>query len=191
MSTIAIVYPSCDRHTKLQADAVYRGAQAVRSVNARLYTEEEAAAQLDELDAADAIAFGCPTYESSTTTPARAIILRAADGWTALAWKHEGVEVLATSSLHSGDKFDTLVGLVADLMQRSMSFAVRVSVPSAARPGDCQDNSNSNPATAALDRSGSSIGPMDAPTKADLDAAEGYGRRVAEITRQHAGEGND
>lgn len=53
MSNIAILYPSCDSRTELQAKAVYRGALAVPSVHARLYTEEEAAAQSDELDVAD------------------------------------------------------------------------------------------------------------------------------------------
>ena len=54
MTTIAIVYHSIYGHTKLQAEAVLRGAKSVSDVTAKLYTAEEASAQLDELDAADA-----------------------------------------------------------------------------------------------------------------------------------------
>ncbi len=180
MSNIAVLYPSCHRHTLREAKAVYRGALAVPSVNVRLYTEEEAAAQLDELDVADAIAFGCPTYEDSTTTPVRAMILRAAEGWTALAWKHRGVEVFATSSLHSGDESDTLVGLVTAVMQRSMSSAAHMGARSAGQPEDCHQVSV--PVMDSRPWNGSLIREMAPSTKADLAAAERYGRRVAEIT---------
>jgi multimeric flavodoxin WrbA len=62
MSKIAVVYHSIYDHTKLQAEAVLRSAQSVPSVTAELYTAEEATARLDELDAAEAVIFGCPTY---------------------------------------------------------------------------------------------------------------------------------
>ena len=61
MAEIAIVYHSLYGHTKLQAEAVLRGAQSAPGATATLYTVEEAAAKIDELDSADAIIFGCPT----------------------------------------------------------------------------------------------------------------------------------
>ena len=61
MTTIAIVYHSIYGHTKLQAEAVLRGAKSVPDVTAKLYTAEEASAELDELDAADAIILGSAT----------------------------------------------------------------------------------------------------------------------------------
>jgi hypothetical protein len=50
MSKIAIIYHSTYGHTKLQAEAVFRGAQSVPSISAQLYTAEEAAARLDVAD---------------------------------------------------------------------------------------------------------------------------------------------
>ncbi len=38
MSKIAIVYHSTYGHTKLQAEAVFRGAQSVPTISAQLYT---------------------------------------------------------------------------------------------------------------------------------------------------------
>jgi NAD(P)H dehydrogenase (quinone) len=61
MAIVAIVYHSGYGHTKLQAEAVHRGAGSVAGVEARLYTSEEAISKLDELDQADAVILGCPT----------------------------------------------------------------------------------------------------------------------------------
>ena len=61
MSKIAIIYHSTYGHTKLQAEAVFRGAQSMPNITAKLYTAEEATNSLDELDSADAIILGCPT----------------------------------------------------------------------------------------------------------------------------------
>jgi len=55
MAIVAIVYHSGFGHTKLQAEAVHRGAASVAGVEARLYTSEEGISKLDELDQADAI----------------------------------------------------------------------------------------------------------------------------------------
>jgi len=71
VSKIAIIYHSTYGHTKLQAEAVFRGTQGVSSINAQLHTAEETAARLDELDAADAIILGCPTYMGSMSAGVR------------------------------------------------------------------------------------------------------------------------
>ena len=89
MTTIAIVYHSTYGHTKLQAEAVFRGAQSVPSVNVQLYTVAEAAARLDELDSADAILFGCPTYMGSMSAGMKTFLEVAVKKWFSLAWKNK------------------------------------------------------------------------------------------------------
>jgi NAD(P)H dehydrogenase (quinone) len=86
MSKIAVIYHSTYGHTKLQTEAVFRGAQCVPFISAQLYTAEEAAARLDELDAADAIIFGCPTYMGSIAGM-KSFVEAAAKKWFTLAWK--------------------------------------------------------------------------------------------------------
>ena len=44
MTKVAIVYHTTYGHTKLQAEAVLRGAKSVPNVSAQLYTTDEAAA---------------------------------------------------------------------------------------------------------------------------------------------------
>src|SRR5260221_14600900 len=81
MAIVAIVYPSGFGHTKLQAEAVHRGAGGVAGVEARLYTSVEGIAKLDELDQADAIIFGCPTYMVNISAIMKKLIEVAAKIW--------------------------------------------------------------------------------------------------------------
>jgi NAD(P)H dehydrogenase (quinone) len=58
MASVYIIYHSGYGHTKLQAEAVHRGAASVPDVQAHLITTAEPISKLDELDGADAIIFG-------------------------------------------------------------------------------------------------------------------------------------
>ena len=191
MSQISIIYHSTYGHTKLQAEAVFRGAQAVPGISARLYTTDEAATQMDALDASDAIIFGCPTYMGSMSAGMKVFLETAAKKWFTLAWKNKIAGAFTNSSSFSGDKLNTLVGLVINAMQHGMIFVGLGMMPASNRPDDMYHNAGPGPD--AHNRAGSYIGPMaasfqvnppDAPCKGDLETAEKYGRRVAEITLQ-------
>ncbi len=191
MSKIAVIYHSTYGHTKLQAEAVLRGAQSVPSTSAQLYTAEEAAARLDELDAADAIIFGCPTYMGNLSAGMKTFLEAAAKKWFTLAWKNKIAGAFTNSSSFSGDKLNTLVGLFINAMQHGMIFVGLGMMPSSNKTDDM--NHIAGPGPDAHNRAGSFIGPTaasfqvrppDAPGKGDLETAELYGRRVAEITLQ-------
>src|SRR5215475_6125080 len=62
MSKVAIVYHSGFGHTQALAEAVAAGAGKVAGVSATLIPVGEAEARAAELDRADAIVFGSPTY---------------------------------------------------------------------------------------------------------------------------------
>jgi NAD(P)H dehydrogenase (quinone) len=191
MSKIAIIYHSTYGHTKLQAEAVFRGAQSVPTITAKLYTAEEATASLDELDSADAIILGCPTYMGSMSAGMKVFVEAAAKKWFTLAWKNKIAGAFTNSSSFSGDKLNTLIGLVINAMQHGMIFVGLGMMPSANKPEEM--NQNTGPGPSAHNRVGSFIGPMsasfqvnppEAPFQGDLETAELYGRRVAEITLQ-------
>lgn len=191
MTKIAVVYHSTYGHTKLQAEAVLRGVQSVAGTQAQLYTAEEAVARMDELDAAEAIIFGCPTYMGSMSAGMKTFIEAAAKKWFTLAWKNKIAGAFTNSSSYSGDKLNTLVGLVINAMQHGMIFVSLGMMPSANRPADM--NAITGPTPDAHNRLGSFIGPMaasfqvnppGAPSKGDLETAEAYGRRIADITAQ-------
>ncbi len=193
MSKIAIIYHSTYGHTKLQAEAVLRGAQSVPNSTAQLYTAEDAAARLDELDGADAIIFGCPTYMGSMSAGMKTFIEVAAKKWFTRAWKDKVAGAFTNSTSFSGDKLNTLFGLVINAMQHGMIYVGLGIMPSSNRPEEM--NQNTGPGPDAHNRVGAFMGPMaasfqvkppDAPCKGDLETAEMYGRRVAEITLQFA-----
>ena len=193
MATIAVIYHSLYGHTKLQAEAVLRGAQAVPGATARLYTAEEAAARIDELDAADAIVFGCPTYMGSMSAGMKAFLEAAAKKWFTLAWKDKIAGAFTNSSSFSGDKVNTLVGLMINAMQHGMIYVSLGILPAANRHDEFK--TLNGPGPEAHNRVGSFIGPMsasfqvapgEAPPVGDIQTAELYGRRVADITRQFA-----
>lgn len=189
MNTIAIVYHSTYGHTKLQAEAVARGAQTVADTSVLLLTAEEATTRLDELDSMDAIIFGSPTYMGSMSAGMKAFIEASAKKWFTLAWKDKVAGAFTNSSSFSGDKLNTLVGLMIGAMQHGMVF-VGLGINPAANKAD-EMNRIEGPGPGAHNRVGSFIGPMaasfqvnppDAPSTGDIETAELYGKRVANIT---------
>jgi NAD(P)H dehydrogenase (quinone) len=191
MIKIAIVYHTTYGHTKLQAEAVHRGAAAIPNVTATLFTVEQATASLSELDAADAIIFGCPTYMGSMSAGMKAFLEAAAKKWFTLAWKDKIAGAFTNSSSFSGDKLNTLLGLVINAMQHGMIFVGLGMMPSANHPEEM--NSENGPGPDAHNRVGSFTGPMSssfgvaapaAPPKGDIETAEAYGRRIATVTAQ-------
>jgi NAD(P)H dehydrogenase (quinone) len=198
MNKIAIVYHSTYGHTKRQAEAVYHGAQRVLDVQAQLYSVEEATERLDELDAADAIIFGCPTYMGSMSAGMKTFIEVAAKKWFTLAWKDKIAGAFTNSSSFSGDKLNTLLGLTVNAMQHGMIFVGLGMMPAANKPEEM--NEITGPGPDAHNRVGSYIGPMaasfqvapaGAPSQGDLETAELYGQRVAELTLQFMRGKND
>jgi NAD(P)H dehydrogenase (quinone) len=188
MANVYIVYHSGFGHTKLQAEAVHRGAAAVPGARAEIRTTEEASANLDELDQADAIIFGCPTYMGNMSADMKKFIEVAAKKWFTLAWKDKIAGAFTNSSSFSGDKLNTLIGLVINAMQHGMIYVGTGMMPSANRPEDLQQVAGPSPE--ALNRLGSFTGPMSAsfqvpppqaPVPGDIQTAELYGKRIAEI----------
>jgi NAD(P)H dehydrogenase (quinone) len=191
MPTIAIVYHSTYGHTKLMAEAVHRGAQSFPGATVRLYTAEEAVTGLDELDSADAIIFGCPTYMGNMSAGMKTFIEAAAKKWFTLAWKDKIAGAFTNSSSFSGDKVNTLVGLVINAMQHGMIYVSLGINPAANRQAEM--NTVAGPGPEAHNRLGSFIGPMSAsfqvnppgaPCQGDLETAEIYGLRIATIAAQ-------
>jgi NAD(P)H dehydrogenase (quinone) len=191
MPNIAIVYHSLYGHTKIQAQAVQRGAQSFPGATVRLLTAEEATAALDELDSADAIILGCPTYMGSMSAGLKSFIEAAAVKWFTASWKDKIAGAFTNSSSFSGDKLNTLVGLVINAMQHGMIYVGLGMFPGQNRPEEFK--TVAGPGPEAHNRVGSWIGPMsasfqvnppDAPCKGDLETAELYGLRVATITAQ-------
>ncbi len=191
MATVAIVYHSQYGHTELQAKAVARGAGAVDGVDVRLYTAEEAVERIDELDAADAIVLGTATYMGNISAGMKRFMEASVSKWFAAAWRNKIAGAFTNSSSFSGDKLNTLQGLVVFAMQHGMIYVGTGMFPAESDPDSM--NAVAGPGPEVTNRVGSFIGPMaasfqvdppEAPGPGDIATAERYGRRVAEVTVQ-------
>jgi hypothetical protein len=65
--TVAVIFHSGFGHTARQAEAVRRGIERVAGASALYLTSDEAQGRLDDLELADAIIFGAPTYMGSVS----------------------------------------------------------------------------------------------------------------------------
>jgi len=187
MTKVAIVFHSGTGNTQLQAEAVARGAQSVEATEVALYTVEEATERLDELDTADAIVFGCPTYMGSMSAAMKAFWEAAAKKWFVLAWKDKVAGAFTNSASFSGDKLNTLTGLMIASMQHGM-IPVGLGMMPSANEADGMDKP-AGPSRDAHNQVGSFVGPMatsfhTGPSKGDLETAELYGQRIATTTAQ-------
>jgi multimeric flavodoxin WrbA len=181
-AVVAVVYASRFGHTARQAAAVHRGAASVPAVRAVLLE----ASSLDEagwaeLDAADAIVFGAPTYMGAPSSEFQAFAERTSAAWgDGLRWKDKLAAGFTNSQNVHGDKDQTLHRLAVLAAQHGMQWVSLGLYPgwntTAGGPGD-------------LNRLGSFLGAMaqsygdldaeSAPPEADLLTAEHLGRRVA------------
>lgn len=189
MSKLIVIYHSTYGHTKLQAEAVQKGASTVDGMEADIMTTQEAIEKIDDLDKADAIIFGTPTYMGNISAEMKKFMEASVKKWFDAAWKDKIAGAFTNSSSFSGDKLNTLQGLVVFAMQHGMIWVGTGMFPSANDTEAMKSVKGPGPDT--LNRVGSFIGPMAtsfqvdppaAPSKGDIETAEAYGKRVAEVT---------
>lgn len=184
MSKIAIVYHSGYGHTAEQAKAVHRGAASVEGVTAKLISVADVDNHWNDLDEADAIIFGAPTYMGSVSAPFKGFMDASSKVWFTQGWKDKLAAGFTNSGSQSGDKLNSLVQLMVFSNQQSMIW-----VSLGLMPGNNSSKGSAND----LNRIGSYSGAMsqsnvdqgaEAMLDSDLKTAEHLGRRVAEVARQ-------
>jgi multimeric flavodoxin WrbA len=181
MTTIAIAFHSGYGHTRRQAEAVLAGAASVSGAAAKLYPVDALdEAQWAELDAADAIIFGAPTYMGSASAKFKEFMDASSKRWFTQAWKNKVAAGFTTSASQSGDKLNTLIQLMVFANQQAMIWVGLDIMPG---------NNNSKGSVDDLNRLGSFSGAMaqanadqgaEAMLESDLKTAERLGARVAE-----------
>jgi multimeric flavodoxin WrbA len=181
MTTIAIAFHSGYGHTRRQAEAVLAGAASVSGAAAKLYPVDALdEAQWAELDAADAIIFGAPTYMGSASAKFKEFMDASSKRWFTQAWKNKVAAGFTTSASQSGDKLNTLIQLMVFANQQAMIWVGLDIMPG---------NNSSKGSVDDLNRLGSFSGAMaqanadqgaEAMLESDLKTAERLGARVAE-----------
>ncbi len=181
MKKIAIVFHSGYGHTQRQAEAVLAGAAAVAGIEAKLYPVTQLNDdQWKELDTADALIFGSPTYMGSAAAKFKEFMETSSGRWYGRAWADKIAAGFTCSASQNGDKLNTLVEMMIFAAQHGMLWVGLNLLPG---------NNNSKGSVNDLNRLGSSSGAMaqanadqdaDAMLDSDLKTASLLGQRVAE-----------
>lgn len=181
MAKIAIVYHSGYGHTKVQAEAVLRGAGQVAGATARLIGVEEHDAHWDVLDNADAIIFGSPTYMAGASAAFKTFLDATSSRWAEQRWKDKLAAGFTNSAGYNGDKLATLQQLNLFAMQHGMVWIGLGLLPgNNTSKGSPDDLNRLAGFIGAMAQSNADAPPEVAPPASDRATAEHLGRRVAE-----------
>ena len=180
---VAIVFHSGYGHTLRQAEAVLAGASGVAGVEAKLYPVTELSDALwAEMDAADAIIFGSPTYMGSATAKFKEFMETSSKRWYTQDWANKLAGGFTCSASQNGDKANTLMQLFIFSQQHGMLWM---------GPGLMPGNNSSKGSVEDLNRLGCQWGAMaqanadqgaEAMQESDLKTAAALGQRIAEST---------
>jgi len=129
----------------------------------------------NELNEADAIILGCPTYMGGVTAKMKEFMESSSVLWMKQAWKDKIAAGFTNAGGLSGDKLNTLVGLSVFAAQHSMVWVSQ---------GLFYDDTGVNRMGAwlGLMTQSDNAPPDKAPPEADRRTAELFGKRVAEAT---------
>jgi len=184
MSKVVIVYHSGYGHTKALAEAVAVGAGEIPNTKVSLVPVNEAEAREAELDAADAIIFGSPTYMGGVSAEFARFKDWTSKRWMSRAWQDKLAAGFTGSAAWNGDKHNTLYQFVTLAAQHGMVW-VGLGLP----PG----NNHSKGSSDDLNRTGASIGAMaqanadqgvEGIGASDFRTMEALGRRVAQAAQR-------
>ena len=120
MTHVAIVYHSGFGHTQALAEAVARGVETVAGTNVSLVPVAEAEARHAELDSADAIIFGSPTYMGGVSAEFAKFKDWTSKRWMEGAWRNKLAAGFTSSASWNGDKHNTLYQLLTLALQHGM-----------------------------------------------------------------------
>lgn len=179
MPEIVVVYHSGYGHTQRMAQAVAQGA------GARLLAID-ADGNLppggwEQLQAADAIVFGSPTYMGNVSWQFKKFADASSRPWFAQAWKDKIAAGFTNSAGMSGDKQGTLLTLFTLAMQHGMIWVSQGLMPSNTRGAKRDDVNYLVSYSGAIAQSPSDAG-ADAMSAGDLETARLFGERIADIT---------
>jgi NAD(P)H dehydrogenase (quinone) len=183
-TSIAVVYHSGYGHTEVIAEAVAAGARSVEGVTVSVVTADEIdtpdSVALAQLDSADAMIFGAPTYMGSASAAFKTFMEATSTRWMEQKWADKLAAGFTNSGSMNGDKQNTIIEFFTFAMQHGMAWVGLGQMPGNNHSGGSENDTN---------RLGASIGCMSqanvdqggdvAPPEADRETARLFGARVA------------
>ena len=179
---VAVVYHSGYGHTAEQAKAIGRGVSSVKGAEVSLVSVTEGETPWAELEQADAIIFGSPTYMGTVSAPFKKFMDDSSKPWFEQKWKNKIAAGFTNSASQSGDKLNTLQTLAIFAAQHAMIWVGLDVMPGNNNSkGSVQDLNRLGSFLGAMAQSNADEGPEKGPIASDLKTAEHLGARVATI----------
>lgn len=185
---VAVAYHSGYGHTAKQAEAVADGADSVPGTEVNLFSVADMTDALwADLERADAIIFGAPTYMGGPSGVFKTFADASAGVWAESRWKDKIAAGFTTSGHMHGDKLNTLIYFSILAAQHGMHW-VNLGLFGGwdTSKGGAEDLNRLGSWLGAMAQANKDQGPDLAPPPSDLRTAEELGRRVAEVAHQFA-----
>lgn len=172
---IMVVYDSDNGHTEALARSIFEGAQTFKNTNVLLRHVNEA--NINDLEDADAIIWGCPGHFGTISARLKTWIDTLGYCWASgtLIGK-VGAVFCTTATVHGGIE-STLLNLITPLLHQGMIVV--------GLPGNIPENAHYGSyygvgVTCPVEESSDS--PSNFPSDNDLRLGRALGKRVAEVT---------
>ena len=179
MSSVVVVYHSGYGHTQRMAQSVARGADAeLVAIDAE---GNLPAGGWEALEAADAIIMGSPTYMGSVSWQFKKFSDASSKQWYTQSWKDKVFAGFTNSASMNGDKLSTLHYLFTLAMQHGGVWVGTGAMPSNSKAAQRNDPNYLGAYSGAMAQSPSDAGANEM-LAGDLETAERFGKRVAEVT---------
>lgn len=198
MTKVAIVVHSNGGHTRVLAESVATGVDAVQGAKAEIFsiTGDQVDAgrwrdpeMMDAIRKADAIVFGCPTYMGGETAIMKAFLEASFDpDWLQQLWKDKIAGGFTNSGSQNGDKLSTLIQFALTAFQHGMIWVGVDDFPGHnSSTGSADDINRMGSWIGAMGQSNGDQTPDITPSLGDRATAERYGTRLANVTLQWVG----
>jgi NAD(P)H dehydrogenase (quinone) len=183
MSKIVIVYHSGYGHTKKVAEAVAEGSGgALLAIDAEGNLPEGG---WEQLDAADTIVFGSPTYMGTVSWQFKKFADASSKAWFTQKWKDKLAAAFTNSASMNGDKLSTLHYLFTLSQQHGMLWVGTGMMPSNSKAATRNDL-NYVASSSGLMTATPSDASTDEMVPGDLATAKVFGQRVAQASARLA-----
>lgn len=179
MPNIVVVYHSGYGHTQRMAQAVAEGALAqLIAIDADGNLPEGG---WEQLDAADAIIMGSPTYMGSVSWQFKKFADASSKAWFVQKWKDKIFAGFTNSATMNGDKLSTLHYLFTLAMQHGGIWVGTALMPANTKAAQRNDVNYVGSFAGAMATSPADAGAQEM-LPGDLETARRFGQRVAEVT---------
>ncbi|WP_371479842.1 flavodoxin family protein [Kitasatospora sp. NBC_00315] len=180
--TVAIAFHSGYGHTAVIAEAVARGAEAAGATVVTVAVDAITEEQWAQLDAADAIVFGSPTYMGTASGAFHAFGEASSKRWFSDAWINKIAAGFTNSASKSGDKAGTLSFFQTLAAQHGMHWVNLGLKPGWNSSTGSENDLNRLGFFTGASASTPSDGGPETVHKSDIATAEHLGDRVARHT---------